>query len=351
MSTKPMRTWEVELDELPKKVDLADAYEIITKKGGRFLSTENDDSSPNYVGIEYESAFSPGTVQLRKIYAWIAERPKLLKRLESLTGSRKPTSGTIKNLVKTYILPQATDILMQTPHQDGGGLEAVAKPATLAAHQRLKPEYAKIIDVFKNFGFSDTEGGDGIHSNIDKTLFGADKVTRLRAFENFLWFLFFNIDFMVEFTDRKRIYQYNADLHHQMGDVFALGSDEEILSKFKSQKLQLLKVIENSEAAGLYGRVFNMTVNRDGRPCVEFRWFGSTHNIEKFMSNIEFSFALPEFCQTIKTENLAKLSNFCTFVRSNHDKYPHLLADLMTNSYAIEEFAHQEQQTSRLVIS
>lgn len=329
---------EIKFETPPKAVNVSQTYDLETNKAG-FYHTDNEKGDQgDYLGVEFESCFSPGTTQLRYIADWLKEK-------SSFKLTPMSNSNSVRAHVKDTIISQATEILMQNPHYDGGGVECVMKPATLAAHQRLKPEYAKIIDIFASFGFTDIEGGDGIHLNIDKTMFGQKAGLQRRSFEMFLWFLFFNIDFMVEFTDRKRHYQFCADMYHLLGDIFALKDEDELLKKFKEHKVSLLDTLASSSS----NFRLNMSVNRDGRPCIEFRWFGSTHNIEKFMSNIEFMYAISEFCRGITTENLAKLQNFCNFVRTNHAKFPHLLADLQQNSYAAEHLATVQQPVATLV--
>lgn len=328
----------IKLEKLEPAVDIATHYAL--KQDGIHWGLPTEPARNKHVGIELESAFAPGSTQARQIASWIKNQKDIPENFKKDLKS----SNNIRAIVASYILPKITNLLCETPHYDGGGVESVLPPCTLKAHQVLKPEYAKIINIYKNFGFSDVEGGDGIHANIDKKLFGNTEEEAGKAFEMFLWFLYKNIDFMVQFSGRVRMYQTNSDLLSLLGDLLGLRSEEEQLIRFKSGKKTLVQMISAPGNNYGSGPVFNMTVNRDRRPCIEFRWFGSTHDINIFMSYIEFSFAIPEWSKTMTIPEQCTLQSFVEYVRARHEMYPHLLNRLLENSYVHELTLQQQVQ-------
>lgn len=301
---------------------------VIDNRGSyMFISLEGEEN-PSYVGLEYESRFSPGANHSREIARYLTEK----KRISF--GNRPSSLGymgmntLLSAFIPTFFSP-VSPLAPTTSHRDGGGLESVFCPISMGAYKLLKNEFIRVLKLHTSLGFNDIQGGDGIHANMDLNMFGHDIDTRRETMANFFWFLFYNSEFMVEFSERKFNFQYNADMLTLLGDTLNLNPKGN-RDTFLSSKNAFLDAVEN----GTYGRSLNMTINRDGRPAVEFRWFGSTHDPEKFMAMIEFCYAVTAFCRGKKSESTLSLQNFCSFVKANVNTYDHLFEVMRSNIYS-----------------
>lgn len=345
---------EFKIDPIPEPRELKDLPIKYMAKGSYFfLRKAGEPGELGYVGVEFEQRWSCGTTHMRAIKNHLLSEMKRLEKeksgVMSLIGVHEKTmlrdnirsAGHLVNLLPNLALKPQTPLIHGTPHTDGGGHECVLYPATLKAHQALKSEYERLIRAFQQYGYNDIQGGDGIHTNIDYSLFGKDHVG---AIERFLWFLFYNSDFMVSLSERKYNMQYRADMASQLGDEMRNWSDSDYLNSFKKAKGGIVQSLRQSTSSGLFGRPLNFSVGRDGRRCLEWRWFGSTQDINKFMSIIELSFALPAFSGAQKTEDAMTLPAFCSYVRENMETYPHLFQVMVENEYSREYMFHSIEQ-------
>lgn len=318
---------------LPAKKKLIElgvkGYELpkVQQKKNRFqlIAVNDRDMIRGCVGIEFESNLTPSGQQIREIGKFFRNQ-KIIDSISSVLD--------IKELLKTHVFYNISEVIIPgIPKPDGGGLELVFNPTTHLAHKHLYLEYQRIIRVFQSFGFTDQLGTDGIHMNIDKSLFGPLGSIRRKSFANFVWFLYKNQEFMSEFCNRKRKDDKFSDMLSLLGDRFGNLDDEELMKIFMQEKNVLLDSLDSNEVS----KAINIQVNKGGRPTAEFRWFGSTLSISIFMSYIDFCFAIAKFSQSEGGPKDMTLQKFCEFVEENKSEYGHLHLRMcsMTTSYEI----------------
>lgn len=302
--------------------------EIRTREGSEttFLISPQESRTNilGFVGPEYEGAYS-NSIQATRASIRKLQSPIVRKAIQEILERGDHYSeyvGRIQIFQQfKLLLKSMSPLIYQVPHEDGGGIESVLKPATLSAHHILKPEYARILSAYKEFGFTDELDGAGLHIYIDHSLFGDTVEEYTNKISYFLWFLFRCGEEMLEISNRKFSSQANADMWYLLGDHLGLLPDEQLLDKFKQQKNAALATLARKST---YGRYMNVSFNRDGRPAIEFRWFSSTMDIEVFMAFIEFGFAIPEWCRTLTDESQVSFIGFCNFLKGSVDKYSHL---------------------------
>ena len=277
------------------------------------------------MGIEFESRFDPTGPVVRAINKEILD----LKLADAIHGRYD-----LFRLLRHTLLNDFSDtIIGGPPVNDGGGLEFRFHPTTLKAHHHLRGEYSRIMKCLSELGFTDAVGGDGIHLNIDNKAFGDHRTEKRKSFANFLWFLYKNQEFMIEFCNRKNMDDGMADMMTLLNDRYGNKSAQEVEQEFIRNKNDLLDALVGranrnvrTRRSGLYDsptfggsgtRKLNIHVNRDGRDCIEFRWFGSTFSINIFMSFIDFAFALPEYSKSHNSPTTVTLESFCEYVANN----------------------------------
>ena len=174
-----------------------------------------------------------------------------------------------------------------------------------------------ILKSFTDFGFSSDFGGDGIHLNVDKSLFGKTIEDQKDVLSKLLWFHFNYNEFMVEVSNRKPTDDKNVDIYTLLGDTFGLLDEDVVENLFRGEKGSLLEAMETTELV----KALNIRVNNGGRPSLEFRWFGSTQDIKVFMSMIEFMATIIEFCRNNVHLKQLTLSNYIKYVMDNKGVY------------------------------
>lgn len=284
----------------------------------QFIKYTGEDPVNEYIGVELEMRFSPHMVHLRNIVKYFQKEYKNLN-ISSI--------GDVRTAIASRILSKSF-LVKGIPHYDGGGLESVLQPSTFAAHQVLKEEYKKLLNTYYAFGFNPQQGGDGIHHYVDYGLLGPregleDSIILLH------WFLFENRDFLSLASKRPYNYSSVADIHALLGDQLGLWSEERLKEAFIQHKEDVLEYIRGDGDSWV--RAFNISWGRDGRPAYEFRWFGSTWDIDEFMAMIELSHAMATFVASHRSIDQMKLDIFCNYVRDNMQQYPHLIEELYNN--------------------
>lgn len=293
-------------------------YELEFNKPMLFTLGE---SKIDTVGVELEVGYALD-IKMLPVMAKVFEKYKLLNMLPN-TGQYTYTNGNPAP-VRTFnidspsaVFRNSSAMISALPHPDGGGLESVLWPATLAAHQRVKDEYAFILKTYEFYGYSDQRSGAGIHLNIDLSLFGENLYQGLVNFYNML---FYYNDFFMYLCGRFRMDGTNSSARHQLSITDWLTDIASFADVFKSNKSSLKVLLNNGRQEWWF---MNTSIFRDNRRCLEWRWFGSTLDINKFMAFIELGFVLPTYCASLSSEQLINLDNFIEYVTSNA-QYPHL---------------------------
>lgn len=283
-----------------------------------------------FVGPEYEGRFSYSKKKVREALRKtinLISNYDLHKQeiIDTYLDGSYYTESFVLNVIRN-ILGRMSEIIYEFPHYDGQGIEVVLCPATLKAHQILKPEYERILEVYKELGFTDKLPGAGFHIYIDYTLFGNTEVDIVNNYANFLWLIFNHPEEFTDISNRQHSDDINSDLLTFLGDPLGILTEEELLKNFLKLKAESLTTLGTSEFKRKYKylRLLNISYNRDGRPALEFRWFGSTLNINTFMAFIEFGFAMPEWTKTFTDAADASLNSFCNYIKTNVSTYIHL---------------------------
>lgn len=295
---------------------------------------EDQKNITGFVGPEFEGTFSNGCKSIREVIHKLKDVKKAIlenkvantnyneySRNWADTIERLPSIAQIYTCTK-YLLHTSSPLIYDVPHEDGGGIECVLKPATLKAHHILKPEYERILNLYKELGFTDELPGAGLHIYIDDSLFGSTTEQINNNYTHFLWFLFKHQDEMLTISQRKYSSQLNADMYSMLGNTLGNMSDEEYEKAFKNSKASILEALKSPRKE--YKRYLNISIHRDQRPASEFRWFSSTMNITIFMSFIEFGFAVPAWTHTLSDESQVSFISFCNFIKQNVSTYPHI---------------------------
>lgn len=290
-----------------------------------------------YCGIEWECAWAPGTTQSRNIYAAlrnIHQHNSLVVNVRELSNNPffDTVDSSLKEAVRSLVFSNRTKLLTQPPHYDGGGIEWVFCPMTLGAIRAAEQEFRILFELADNFGFTPLRGGDGIHLNMDLSLYGSTMDEQVETCARILRFAFANYDYIVRQSLRRWTYQRNSDMPAMLGDVFRVRSDNELEALFMEQKSRFLDTLR----AGTALKAFNIGIRTDRRPVLEIRWFGSTTTIAELFAIVDFAFAQAEFFRANDTTSLERFANF---VKSKFDengrlKYAHLYEHMQGNEYS-----------------
>lgn len=307
-------------------------YDVIVDRGRSYHFIYGDKTEhirrDGLVGLEIEMAYNANMVYQRQM-------ARSLEKFKKMTP-KTITYGAMKRIHAELL--GSRKIVRGTPHSDGGGLESVCHPATLSAHKKMKEEYRILLELYSKLGYDAGVWSAGIHSNIDYSLFGAtDRDSIAESVELFFWFLFKNSDFMTMLSKRPGHGTINSDMYTLLNNKMGNMSEEDLLATFKRRKREASAYLRDASESSInfgYQRYFNISLGRDGRPGLEWRWFGSTEDVDTLMMMIECSFALPEFIRTHRNEEEMDLPVFANFVRENIQLYPNLLEELYNNEFS-----------------
>jgi len=266
---------------------LTDLNLILSNKDGVHYIRHKDeeDTLKDLVGLEIESNFTPFSNVLRDVIKQL-QHPDVGILPRHITGRT-----VVLKALGTYIIPDITNICYPNPVFDGGGVELITYPMTETAMYRSKSEFLLILETLAKYGFNPVIGKDGVHLNIDKTLFGYSIKEVRDSFSKMLLFLYNEPDLMIFLSGRKAVDSKLADLYWMLGDMYGNLSEENLKQVFYEQKGLLLDSLSSGEDI----KAFNIHSNKEGRPSVEIGWFGSTHNYDQFMSYIDIAFYFPKY--------------------------------------------------------
>ena len=317
-------------------------YGIVSRRLQRnslpFFKVEGE-TPEGYCGIEWECAWAPGTTQSRNIYAAlrnIHQRNSLVVNVrESSSDPFYDTAdSSLREAVRRLVFSDRTKLLAQAPHYDGGGIECVFCPMSLAAIRAAEQEFRIMFELADDFGFTPLRGGDGIHLNMDLSLYGSTMDEQVETCARMLRFAFANYDYIVRQSLRRWTYQRNSDIPSMLGDIFRVRSNQELEVLFMEQKSRFLDTIR----AGTSLKAFNIGIRTDRRPVLEIRWFGSTTKVAELFSIVDFAFAQAEYFRANDTTSLERFANFVksTFDENGLLKYGHLYEHMQANEYSAQ---------------
>lgn len=304
--------------------------QLKTHRGNLKFYGVEDETPAGYCGIEWECKWSPGTSQARAIYAALKtefQRNATLARVATLDQHSYDISATLKEAVRTLVFSGRSKLYSGEPHFDGGGIECTFAPISHAGIKAASSEFERIFELGDAFGLTPLHGGDGIHLNMDLSLYGRTKDEQIETCARILRFAFVNYDYIVAQSLRTNISQMRADIPSLLGDMFRTTSQEDFNTLFMDQKELFLNALRGDSSL----KAFNIGIRTDRRPVLEIRWFGSTIKIEDLLAVVDFGFAQAEF---FKSNDTTSLEQFANYAKSNVTMYEHLYAHMQANPYS-----------------
>ncbi len=297
-----------------------------TIQGTDIKAYYSNTEAKDFVSVEYEVGWQPGTIKVREIYQMF-----LAQKL--IDEGVHPTNHLLLHKINAYVKDKFPQI--QNIGYDGGGLEFNIAPATLDAHKEQYKFYKELQECLVQFGFSDELTSAGIHLNIDYHMLGENRALTVRKLAQFM---FNNEDFIVKVSCRKRGAQVMSDIHDQLGDLYNLSDKTEKFNEFVFHKNLIEQHFKQPDQAAALYSIFNFSLSKQGRRAMELRWFGTTLNIEEFYSIIEFGYAFIYFLREHDFHQL-DLEYFGKYVARNAALYRNLHEKLLTlpeiASYAV----------------
>lgn len=302
---------------------------------------ENLSEVEGFVGPEPEVTFGGGNKDLRTAVAKMLRYTESnLPTVSAMTLARDyfPNYGSILLTDRIVLsnpsmvvqfgvknLLSKSPVVYGIPHDDAGGIECKMRPVSELAARRLKPEYDRILSIYKELGYTDEVQGAGMHIYIDHTLFGESINEIYENIGSFFWFLFEGSEQMLSISNRKYASQFNADMRSLLDDGQGCLSDAEYKRAFIKQKDLALRAFQDNTSA----RFINIHFHRKKRAAIEFRWFAATTNVDTFMANIEFGFSIPKWLRQTNRSDVS-FGNFMKFLKSHPEQYAHILNHLRT---------------------
>lgn len=208
-------------------------------------------------------------------------------------------------------------------------------PATLEAHKANYIQYNALQEVLREAYFTDVVRTAGIHLNVDYHMLGENKSETVKKL---MQFMYNNRDFMVKVSLREGRAQELTDMDTFLGDMYNLSDKQEKFEEFIFHKNLIEEFFNNSDSNVSHSSIFNISLSKKGRRCMELRWFGTTLDINKFYSIIELGYALIYFCRSHKFHEL-DLEYFGRYVSCNAERYRNLHEILLDipeiSSYAV----------------
>lgn len=286
--------------------------EVSLDKFKGYVTEEDKD----LISIELEVAFDPGTVKRREIWNFL--------KINSLIGEGTyPENKNILHALLKYFKEKYST--MEDFSIDGGGIEANISPMCLTLH-KTKEQQQIILDYLeelKEFGFSDENLSAGIHLNIDYSMLGKNQAEKGKTIKHLCLFMYKNIDFMVNMSQRKRGAQRLADMYSFLGDLYNEQTSDESFTEFLTHKNFLVDFFSTNSEYDSHLSVFNIHLGKKGRKALEIRWFGTTLELFKYYVILEFGHSLISFCKSTTIKKLEE-KDFKEFVTTNSNMYSNL---------------------------
>ena len=219
------------------------------------------------IGLEIELTYNLSTKEWKELY----------RKHCTDTVCPIPDYEMFKKLIIARL--EGHRLLYKRVHSDGGGIELSLRAFTEPLYKYYKNEIKDILLTCKEFLLYPSEK-DGIHINID--IFTAKE---LKHFLDIIGPESDFKDFMADFIGRPK----SAD---KLGNIDALMGD------FNGTKPEVTKSLWGRYVAEMLENIdkefcmLNLCFNKNGRPIIEWRWFGSTTNINRLYALVEFTYSI-----------------------------------------------------------
>lgn len=217
----------------------------------------------------------------------------------------------------------------KTINKGMGGGEIQFSPTTRDSLSVLKIELTRMLYYMNKMGCTFHHSDASVHLQASTTLLGDNADEIEQTLTNILWFMFRNKEFMTQFCNRVGDGLEITNLYQYLGDPFQELKPLALERLFMIRKKTAIDMFrqtgswrENAEATvdERWKGFMNLMLN-DEFQTLEFRWFGTTNDVNVFMSYYEFYFALINFCRLNgvfqRPENLSVMEAFYNFVKDD----------------------------------
>lgn len=263
--------------------------------------------SSTKIGLEIELTYNLSNNEWRELYAKYCEKQKLCSTFASYDE------------FKVLLMKEFEDnpLLYKKPHQDGGGLELSLKPFTEEEYGSsiIYGAIRRMLVRCWEFKLYPSEK-DGIHLNIDIEAFTP---TVLKAFLGVIGPDSEFKSFMSKFIGRPKSADKLGNIDTLLGDFS--GTNTAVTSTLWARYVD--SMIEDIDKE--YCTV-NMCFNKNGRPILEWRWFGSSLDINRIYALLQFVFSILEI--NYLDNNTPSLKLWVKQVIKNRLTRSHLLKEL-----------------------
>lgn len=233
------------------------------------------------LGLEIELSYAPSQSEYAR-----------LKRRYCDEAGMCPTNlsyRTFFTLLMELSARRFENLFHRKPLADGGGIEFVLAPFTLRYYFNNRRRFAELLKFARDFTLYPSEK-DGIHVNIDYSLLGANLDEQKKTLKKLLYFvspLSDAHDYVQNFCAREHEASRNSDIYSMLNDPFRRLTSRELENVFKDTSKDILDSLGITPMCAL-----NMCFGKEGRQCIEWRWFASTTNIKKLLEIVVFVHSL-----------------------------------------------------------
>jgi hypothetical protein len=207
---------------------------------------------------------------------------------------------------------------------------------SLAALPLLKPDIERTLHYAKLSSATENTEDTSIHYHVNYDYLGSTTDEIERTVSNMLWFLFDNREWMREFTGRRGDGEDLANMNYFLGNIDGSLSYVGLKKRFINTKASILEIIKSGgcisrdikdKEVAHDDRVkgfFNIILNDKFR-TLEFRWFGSTTDVDTYMTQYEFMYAWVNAAKQnylIGNTETTSMEKFKAYVERNKANYP-----------------------------
>lgn len=215
---------------------------------------------------------------------------------------------TFFSLLKRKAVEGFSDLFHREPLADGGGLEFILRPYTLRDLVRQRNRIRALLAFSRSYKLYPSDK-DGIHVNVDYHLLGSNLETQRETLGRLLKFLSPLSDaysFCQRMCGRQHEASKLSDVYTFLNDPFRRMSTDVLEKTFRETQKEILAALGSEPMCAL-----NMCFGKEGRQCVEWRWFASTNETKRLYEIVFFVHSVIIFARESRTElTLAQYKRF-----------------------------------------
>lgn len=294
-----------------------------------FLNRHDDDLVSNAkIGLEIETVFAPRTDQARDLNLYF--KSKYGFKCKEYHEFRDKLIEILPTEFKKARINEFVEFKPEGENKNDQGIELLTDVLNLYKHQERHEQYQKGLDILKRFYCTDKLGEDGIHLTIDHILFGPTLEWQASTVDNIIWFLYYNVDFVIQLSKRLYYFSSQIDMLFWLGDFLKQKTDRTRLRSLKENRQIIMDCLKGSERV----LIFNTNINKIEGVATEFKWFGSSLDAKHMITMIEFMVFLAGYAQIAKSSRSMKLSPFCKVLLQYTDVFPFLFEEMRLNEFS-----------------